>query len=378
MPRRGRGRPRRGSAGRAAPPRRASTPPGGPGHLEQRRLLDPAPVERERAARVEPAARGMWTASGVSPTRIVRCARSPARADPATGRPRRAPACTGCAAPDDLLGRADLHDPAEVHHGDPVGDHPRQRQVVGDEQVGQAALAAQVEHQAQELGADRDVEHRDRLVGDHELRVHHQRAGDHDALPLAARQLVRVAAGEVRRRAQPADSSAATTRRVALRARRADVVDDRAAPRRTRRSCASGSASRTGPGRSAAPAGGTRAAPWSPHSVDTSSPSNTIRPPVWRVSFTTTRPVVVLPDPDSPTSARISPLRIVRSMPSTARTTARASRSESNSPPRIGKWTSRSSRRSSSSPTPVSAHGSGRPAAVGPGRWHRATARAAA
>ena len=61
---------------------------------------------------------------------------------------------------------------------------------------------AQVEHQPQELGPDRDVEHRDRLVGDDELRVHDERAGDDDALALAARQLVRVAGGEVRGRPQ--------------------------------------------------------------------------------------------------------------------------------------------------------------------------------
>ena len=100
------------------------------------------------------------------------------------------------------LGRPDLHDLAQVHHRDPVGEHPGQRQVVGDEQVRQAALAAQVEHQAQELGPDRDVEHRDRLVGDDQLGLHDQGPGDHHALALAAGELVRVAGGEVRGGAQ--------------------------------------------------------------------------------------------------------------------------------------------------------------------------------
>src|SRR6478736_2302778 len=58
-----------------------------------------------------------------------------------------------------------------------------------------------------------------------------------------------------------------------------------------------------------------------PHVSLTSVPSNRIRPAVWRVSLTTTRPVVVLPLPDSPTRARTSPRRSVRSMPSTARAT---------------------------------------------------------
>ena len=64
---------------------------------------------------------------------------------------------------------------------------------MGDEQVGQAALATQVEHQPEQLGPDRDVEHRHRLVGDDDLRVHDQRAGDDHPLALAAGQLVRVA-----------------------------------------------------------------------------------------------------------------------------------------------------------------------------------------
>ena len=64
---------------------------------------------------------------------------------------------------------------------------------MGDEQVGQVALGPQVEHEPQQLGPDRDVEHADRLVGDDQLRPDHERAGDDDALALAARQLVRVA-----------------------------------------------------------------------------------------------------------------------------------------------------------------------------------------
>ena len=74
---------------------------------------------------------------------------------------------------------------------------------MGDEQVREAALAPEVEHELEELGADRDVEHRDRLVGDDELRIHDERPGDDDALALPARELVRVAEGEVARRAQP-------------------------------------------------------------------------------------------------------------------------------------------------------------------------------
>ncbi len=87
----------------------------------------------------------------------------------------------------------DLDDLAEVHHRDAVADVLHHRQVVGDEQVGQAELLAQVGEQVQDLGLDRHIERRDRLVADDELGLDRERAGDADALALAARELVRVA-----------------------------------------------------------------------------------------------------------------------------------------------------------------------------------------
>ena len=57
---------------------------------------------------------------------------------------------------------------------------------------------ADVVEEAQHLRLDRDVERRDRLVGDQELGLHRQGAGDADALPLAARELVRIALERVR------------------------------------------------------------------------------------------------------------------------------------------------------------------------------------
>ena len=78
---------------------------------------------------------------------------------------------------------------------------PHDAEVVGDEQVGQAELVLQVVEQVDDLRLDRDVERRDRLVGDDELRVQRERAGDADALALAARELVRVAVAVLRREA---------------------------------------------------------------------------------------------------------------------------------------------------------------------------------
>ena len=98
-----------------------------------------------------------------------------------------------------LLGRADLHQLAEVHHGDDVGDVAHDGQVVGDEQVRQVELVLQVLQQVDDAGLDRHVERRHRLVEHDERRVEGQRPGDADALALAAGELVRVAAGVVGR-----------------------------------------------------------------------------------------------------------------------------------------------------------------------------------
>ncbi len=58
---------------------------------------------------------------------------------------------------------------------------------------GEAELVLQVLEQVEDLRLDRDVERRDRLVADDQLRLERERAGDADPLALAARELVRVA-----------------------------------------------------------------------------------------------------------------------------------------------------------------------------------------
>ena len=92
-------------------------------------------------------------------------------------------------------GRPLLDDPAQVHDHDPVGELRGRREVVRDHQDAEPALRAareRIEH----AGAHRDVEHRDGLVGDEQLRLEHERGRDRDALALAARELVRVAVEE--------------------------------------------------------------------------------------------------------------------------------------------------------------------------------------
>ena len=213
-----------------------------------------------------------------------------------------------------LVGRRDLDDPAEVHHGDPVGDVADDREVVGDEDVGEVELLLQVDEQVQHLRLDRDVEGRDRLVGDDELRLQHERPGEADALPLAAAELVRVAAGRLRRHADALEHLVhdAVAVLAAPRARGSP-----APPRSGRRPSSAGRASRPSPGRRSACAGASASSP-SARGRGGSTPSKVISPSVGSSSRRSVRPRVDLPQPDSPTRPTVSPRRISRSTPSTA------------------------------------------------------------
>ena len=91
----------------------------------------------------------------------------------------------------DVVPVADLDDLAEVHDRDPLAEVPHHRQVVRDEDERQVQLALQVAQQVDHLRLDRDVQRGDRLVGDDQLRAQRERAGDADALALAAGELVR-------------------------------------------------------------------------------------------------------------------------------------------------------------------------------------------
>ena len=55
--------------------------------------------------------------------------------------------------------------------------------------------------QVEDLRLDRDVERGDRLVGDDQVRIDRERAGDADPLALAAGELVRVARRRIGRQA---------------------------------------------------------------------------------------------------------------------------------------------------------------------------------
>ena len=160
-------------------------------------LLDPQPRRLagrdQRAARVEAAA-------GRDARRVGRLAGEDLRRHPlALGHDRQQRARVRMArVRQQLLGRPLLDDPAEVHDRDPVGDVPREPEVVGDDEDRDAGLAHQPEHQREDLAAHRGVEAGDRLVRHEQPRLEHHRAGDHHALALAAGHLVRVAGAKKR------------------------------------------------------------------------------------------------------------------------------------------------------------------------------------
>ncbi len=100
----------------------------------------------------------------------------------------------------DLERRADLLDPALVHHHDAVGHRQRFFLVVRHVDGGDAELALQRADLLAQRHADLGVERRERLVEQQHLRLDGERAGERHALLLAAGELVGIA----RRRAAAA------------------------------------------------------------------------------------------------------------------------------------------------------------------------------
>ena len=92
--------------------------------------------------------------------------------------------------------------------------------VVADEQEGETQLALEIEHQVDHLRLDRDVERRDRLVGHDQPRLERQRAGDAQALALAAGELVREAQAVLGLEAHLPEAGSRPARRPARRGAR--------------------------------------------------------------------------------------------------------------------------------------------------------------
>ncbi len=91
-----------------------------------------------------------------------------------------------------------LDDLACIHDRDPVGDLDQQREVVRDEENGEATLALQILDLLQDLALHHDVERSRRLVHDHQLGLERERHRDDHALPHPAGELVGIRADPAR------------------------------------------------------------------------------------------------------------------------------------------------------------------------------------
>src|SRR5204862_1104619 len=96
---------------------------------------------------------------------------------------------------EDLAPAAGLDDAAEIHYGDAVAHMFDDAQIMADHDVGEAERFLQFQQQIDDLGADRDVQRRYRFVADDDFGIEDQGTRNADALALAAREFMRVAAG---------------------------------------------------------------------------------------------------------------------------------------------------------------------------------------
>ena len=102
-------------------------------------------------------------------------------------------ACVGVRQPaEHVVGGPRLGDDAAVHHHHAAHGARHHAEVVADQQQAHAALGHQAGDEVEHLALHRHVERGGRLVGDQQVGPARQRDGDHHALTLAARQLVRI------------------------------------------------------------------------------------------------------------------------------------------------------------------------------------------
>ncbi len=82
-----------------------------------------------------------------------------------------------------LLGRPILHDATEIHYRNSICEIARSGQIVRNKQVTNAELLLDIFEQVHDLGSDRHIKRRHRLVKDYELGIGNKRGGNGNALP---------------------------------------------------------------------------------------------------------------------------------------------------------------------------------------------------
>ena len=103
----------------------------------------------------------------------------------------------GCRVKNALPARR-LDDAAKIHYGDLIADMTDDRQIVGDEDVGEAELPLQFLQEIDDLRLDREVERGDRLITDDQFGIDRQRSANGDTLRLSTRKLVWKPFGKMR------------------------------------------------------------------------------------------------------------------------------------------------------------------------------------
>src|SRR5439155_23277839 len=98
-------------------------------------------------------------------------------------------------------GRRHLDDATEIHHRNALADVFDHREIMGDKEISQPEFLLQILQQIDDLGLDRHVQRRHRLIADDQLGLDGERARDADALALAAGELIRIASHVVRAQA---------------------------------------------------------------------------------------------------------------------------------------------------------------------------------
>ena len=86
----------------------------------------------------------------------------------------------------DLVRIALLDDLSEIHDSNPVADMADDRQIVGNEEIGDTQLLLQISEQVDHLGLGRDIERAHRLIAHEQFRLEREGPCDSYALALAS------------------------------------------------------------------------------------------------------------------------------------------------------------------------------------------------
>ena len=101
-----------------------------------------------------------------------------------------------------------LDNAPEIHHSDPVGHVPHQRQVMRDQDQRDPARRLQIRQQIDDRRLHRDIERRHRLIGNHQIRIAGNGTRQRDPLFLSAGKLLRLAIDHIGRHPHPLQQSA--------------------------------------------------------------------------------------------------------------------------------------------------------------------------